>query len=339
MDKTENVPAVKATPYARKIAKQYHIDLEAIPPSGLHGEILSRDVEMAHEGRQMTREVPVTPLAERIARMRHIDLSSVKGTGIGGKISKRDVLEATGSIEPELEPGELRIPLTGMRRTIAERMTEASKVPTSTLTTKVDVTALLEARKRHNGRGGSHYTVSDLVMYAAVRALSDNKKMLCSFDHDSIIFKNDINLGIAVALDDGLIVPVLRNADLLSLEELSLQAHELERRARNRTLLPDECRGNTFTVTNIGMFGVEAFTPLINLPDAAILGICAISDGVIAQEGRAVVRKVMRICLTFDHRLMDGTQGAKFNLNIRAILENPGSWIDTPSGDGKGEKQ
>lgn len=323
---------IKSSPYARKIAKQYHIDLQAVRPSGLHGEIQSADVERAHEGRERTREVPVTPLAMRIADSLSIDLSKIHGTGPGGKISKADVLSATGSIEPELMPGELRETLTGMRKVISERMTEAAKVPTCTVTTKVDMTALLSAREKYNKSHDPHCSINDLILFAVSHALTEHKRFLCSFDRNSVIYKNEINLGIAVAVEDGLIVPVLKNADLLTLSELASSAHELVRRARNRTLQTEECRGNTFTVTNLGMFGVEAFTPLINLPDAAILGVCAVSDGCLIMNDKPVVRKVMRICLTFDHRMLDGSEAAKFNLDVRKYLENPDLWLSGGSG-------
>ncbi len=317
---------VKATPYARKIAKQYHIDLSAVQPTGPDGAVIEKDVERAHEGRQRTREVPVTPLALRIAASMHIDLDRVKGTGLGGKISKKDVIASSGRMEDGL-PGERREVLDGMRRAVAEKMTLSYAVPSVTVTTKVDVTELLELRAQHNAHHKHQYTINDLVLAAVAKALAKDKRMLCSFDTDSIIYKEEVNIGVAVSLEEGLLVPVIRNADQMSMDEISKTAHDLAKRVRQHRITPDECTGSSFTVTNMGMFGVEAFTPLINLPDAAILGVCAVSDGCIVKDGQPQVRQVMRICLTFDHRAMDGAQAAKFNLSVREYLENPGSLI------------
>ena len=327
---------VKATPYARKLAAQYHIDLHVVTATGPQGEIRARDVERTHEGRMMTREVPVTPLAMRIASDRHISLSDVRGTGIGGKISKDDVLRAAGSIEQELKIGETRETLTGMRRIIADRMTESGKIPTCTITTKVDMTDLLQIREAYNNSHEDHYSVNDLVLYAVVHALKEHAEMLCSYDNGSVIHKSAINLGIATAVEGGLMVPVIMEADSMSLAALRDAGHSLVRRSRQKTLMPDELKGNTFTVSNLGMFGVEAFTPLINMPDAAILGVCAVSDGVIVREGRVEVRRVMRICLTFDHRLLNGAQAAEFNLSVKKCLENRKFWEDQLALDQRG---
>lgn len=316
---------VKATPYARKIARQYHIDLSAVTPTGMDGAVTARDVERTRAARERTREVPVTPLALRMARSMHVDLSEVKGTGIGGKISRSDVLAAAGRRGDSLEVGERREVLTGMRRVIADRMTEAAPIPTVTLTTKVDVTRMMEMRASIINRGGRKYSVNDIVLCAVAKALRKNPGMMCAFDKDSIIYKDNVNIGMAVALDEGLIVPVIRNADMLTLDELSDKARDLARRAREKSLTPDECRGSSFTVSNLGMYGVEAFTPIINPPDAAILGVCAISDGCVVKDRLITMRKVMRICLTFDHRALDGAKAAMFNLAVREFLENPES--------------
>ena len=316
---------IRATPYARKIAKQYHIDLAAVTPTGPDGTIRERDVIRAKEGRQRMREVPVTPLAQRIADSMHIDLSQVKGTGIGGKISKADVLAASGRQEYLLKPGETRESMTGMRKAIAEEMTRAAQIPTVTVTTKVDVTELTAMRLAYNADREIRISVNDLVLAAVAKALAKNRRMLCSYAGDSIIFRNEIHLGMAVSLDDGLIVPVIRNADLLGLAELSLRAHDLARRAREKKITPGECEDGTITVTNMGMFQVEAFTPILHLPNAAILGVCSIYDGVAVKDGAAEVRKLMHICLTFDHRVMDGALAAKFNLSVKEHLEHPES--------------
>ena len=318
---------VRATPYAKKIARQYHIDLAAVTPSGPGGAVIAKDVEAAHEGRQRVREVPVTPLAERIAKELHVSLDRVKGTGLGGKISKADVLLAAGRKDIDLMPGELSQTMSSMRRAIAAQMTEAARVPTVTVTTKVDVTRMNDLRDEVNSRGDVHYSVNDMILLAVAKALLKNKRILCSYAGDSIIYKNDINIGIAVSVEEGLLVPVLRYADTLSPEKLAAKAHELIRRTRTRKITPDECKGSTFTVTNLGMYGVEAFTPMLHLPNAAILGVCSIYEGCAVRNGAVEVRKLMHICLTYDHRVLDGADAAKFNLTVREYLENPESLI------------
>jgi len=311
----------KATPYARKVARQYHIDLAAVTPSGSHGEIKERDVIAAREGRRRRSKVSATPLAMHMAESMDIDLAEVRGTGVNGRVRKEDVLAAAGRAGGLL-PGEHAEALTGMRRTIAKRMTEAANVPTVTVTTKVDVTEMLRRRKEHNDSHAHHYTVNDIVTAACAKALAKHRRMLCRFDGDRIIYKDSVNLGIAVSVDDGLVVPVIAGADKLSMDELSSTAHSLAARAREKRLSPDAFSGSSFTVSNMGMFGVEAFTPILNPPDSAILGVCAVSDACLVREGVALVRKVMRICLTFDHRVMDGAEAAKFNLTVREYLEH-----------------
>ena len=316
---------IKATPYARKIARQYHIDLAAVTPSGPDGAVLERDVLRARETHRRLKTVPVTPLARRIAEELHVDLGQVKGTGLGGKICKSDVLAASDAPVYELQPGELREPLSGMRRTIARKMAEAAAVPTVTITTKVDVTKMEDMRLSFNEKNRVHYTVNDLILKACARSLLKHRRILCSFAGDSIIYKNEIHLGIAVSSGDGLLVPVLRDADTLTLDEISSKARELIKRARDRRVVPLECEGSTFTVTNLGMYGVEAFTPLLHSPNAAILGVCSMYDGVAVRDGFVEARRLMHLCLTFDHRLLDAAEAAGFNLTVREFLENPES--------------
>ncbi len=302
----------KATPYARKIAAQYHIDLQAVSPSGPDGEIIASDVEKAHSGRKSIREVPVTPLASRIAAEKGIDLSKIRGTGIGGKISKADVLAASGTEEIPLLPGELRVPMSPMRLRIRDQMTKAAQVPTATVITRIDATALL-AKRRELKEKGSAVTLNDLILFAVSRTLAKHKRLLCSYDENNVILKQEVNLGVATSVEDGLIVPVVREADLLSLGELSDAVRALVEKARNKTITNPDCEGHTFTVTNLGMYDVEWFTPMLNLPDAAILGV-----GAAVKEGR---KFTMRLCLTYDHRLLDGAAAACFNRDLKAFLE------------------
>ena len=187
------------------------------------------------------------------------------------------------------------------------------EVPPVTLDTKADVTGLLGDRQALNARGGVKISINDYVMHACAQALAAMPQMNCSFAGDSIIVRRHINIGCAVALDEGLIVPVVRDADRLSLEGISISVRELADRARNGKLGPDDYTGGTFTVSNLGMYGITFFTPIINLPESLILGVCAVEKvfGMLP-DGKLGNRDIMGLSLTFDHRVHDGASAAVF---------------------------
>ena len=298
------------------------------------------------------KRIRISPLARKIARQMGVDYTAVTGTGPSGRIVKRDILAAAeaapkaaapapaarksaapaaapaGTAFPvknlELMEGDTVEKLTGMRKVVAQRMyTSAVEIPTVTQTVKVDVTALLAFRKKLKEEGHA-FSVNDFVLKAVAKALRRHPEILVSLDGEQIIRRAHVNLGMAVALDAGLIVPVIRDADLLSLEALSAKAKDLAERARANQLGADEYKGSTFTVSNLGMFGVESFTPIINQPDAAILGVnCTEDELVMEDDGTIAKHQVLRISLTFDHRLLDGAVAAKFEMTVRDLLEHP----------------
>ena len=299
------------------------------------------------------KRVRISPLARKIAIQKGIDYTVLKGTGPGGRIIKRDVLaaesspitavkeapkapsseaapkaQASGSMFPvknlELMDGDTTEKLSGMRKVVAQRMyTSAVEIPAVTQTVKADVTKLMALRQRLKEEG-RHFAVNDWILKAVAKALKKHPEMLVSLDGETIIHRAHINLGMAVALDSGLIVPVIRDADTLGLEALSEKAKDLANRARSNQLGADEYKGSTFTVSNLGMFGVESFSPIINQPDAAILGVCCTEDELVMEDDGTITKpQVMRISLTFDHRLVDGAVAAKFEMTIRDLLENP----------------
>ena len=295
------------------------------------------------------KKIRISPLARKIARQMGVDTAAVTGTGPNGRIIKRDILAAaesasktapaaqksvapaaasSGTAFPvknlELMEGDTVEKLTGMRKVVAQRMyASAVEIPTVTQTVKVDVTALLAFRKKLKEEGHA-FSVNDFVLKAVAKALRRHPEILVSLDGEQIIRRAHVNLGMAVALDAGLIVPVIRDADLLSLEALSAKAKDLAERARANQLGADEYKGSTFTVSNLGMFGVESFTPIINQPDAAILGVnCTEDELVMEADGTIAKHQVLRISLTFDHRLLDGAVAAKFEMTIRDLLEHP----------------
>ena len=295
------------------------------------------------------KKIRISPLARKIARQMGVDTAAVTGTGPNGRIIKRDILAAaesasktapaaqksvapaaasSGTAFPvknlELMEGDTVEKLTGMRKVVAQRMyASAVEIPTVTQTVKVDVTALLAFRKELKEAGHS-FSVNDFVLKAVAKALRKHPEILVSLDGEQIIRRAHVNLGMAVALEAGLIVPVIRDADLLSLETLSARARDLAERARSNQLGADEYKGSTFTVSNLGMFGVESFTPIINQPDAAILGVnCTEDELVMEDDGTIAKHQVLRISLTFDHRLLDGAVAAKFEMTVRDLLEHP----------------
>ena len=229
----------------------------------------------------------------------------------------------------ELMEGDTVAKLAGMRKVVAQRMLQShTEIPPVTQNTKVDVTELMKFRKMLMAETGNKYSVNDLILKATAKCLRQHPEVLVSLDGDQIIQRAHVNLGMAVALDAGLIVPVIRDADRLGLDALSAAAKDLASRAKNNKLTPDEYKGSTFSVSNLGMFGIETFTPIVNQPDAAILGVCAVQDELVMDdEGNISKHQVMRLSFTYDHRLIDGAVAAKFVMALRDLLEKPMSII------------
>jgi pyruvate dehydrogenase E2 component (dihydrolipoamide acetyltransferase) len=287
--------------------------------------------------------IKISPLAKKIAKKRGIDYTNLKGTGPGGRIIQQDILKKAeepkvaapvqSSPEPvtaqsgniELMDGDTVVKLAGMRKTIAERMYKSHlEIPVVTQDVKIDVTKLMEFRKQLNENREIKLSVNDFILKAVAKALKNNRNILVSLDRDKIIKRAHINLGMAVSLNEGLIVPVIKDADKMGIEELSSAAKDLAVRAREGKLNMDEYAGSTFTISNLGMYGVTSFTPIINQPDAAILGVNTIQGELdMDDEGNVYKKQVLIISLTFDHRLLDGSTAAVFQLDIKKLLEDP----------------
>ena len=291
--------------------------------------------------------IRISPLARKTAAKLGVDYQNLAGSGPSGRIVQKDILAvaeaakqqpapvaeapaaapapAAKSGELELMDGDEVVKLAGMRKVVAERMAKSAReIPTVTQNVKIDVTKLVAFRKQINETSGQKFSMNDFILKAVANALRANPHILVSIDGNQIIKRAHVNLGMAVALDDGLIVPVIRDADKLSLSQISATAKDLAVRARENKLAMDEYKGSTFTISNLGMFGVETFDPIINQPDAGILGVCAVQDELdMDEEGRIFKKQVMRISFTFDHRLIDGAVAAKFELAIKELLEDP----------------
>lgn len=312
---------IAATPAARRIAKEKGISLEGIMPSGSRGQVKAVDVQ------NVQAKTKATPLANAIATDMGIDISGIDGTGFAKKVTKADVLAAGASPALVLRRDEF-IPHSTMRRVIAKRMLQSHlEIPPVTQNCVADVTELMELRKKIN-TGETHITVNDFIIMAVSKALKEHPRINASYTEEGLLLKKHINIGIAVALPEGLIVPVIKDADMLTLKEISAKARELAGKARQGRLLPDECSDGTFTISNLGIMGVMSFTPIINQPEIAILGVCAAEQKLEMDENGNIIKKIkMGLSLTYDHRCIDGAQAAFFSNRIVELLENPVSMI------------
>jgi pyruvate dehydrogenase E2 component (dihydrolipoamide acetyltransferase) len=324
-----------ATPVAQRLAAAHGLDLSTIVGTGPGGEITKADVEKALAVSQppaeaQTEKVRATPAARRIARERGVDLSTVAGSGPRGRVQAADVLVAAAGPSPEVERTEVTvIPLQGMRRTIAERMTASYQTaPHITLTVRVDMGAFEEARAQLNARaeatGQPSVSVTALLVKAVAQTLRRHPWLNSTLRDQEIHLLPEININVAVALDDGLIVPVVHGADRKSVTEISAEVRDLVARAREGRLTPADVTGGTFTISNLGPFGIEQFTAIINPPQAAILAVGATRPEPVAdEEGQVIVRPVMRMTLSADHRIVDGAVAAHFLTDLREVLEKP----------------
>jgi pyruvate dehydrogenase E2 component (dihydrolipoamide acetyltransferase) len=321
---------VRATPGARQLAKELGVDISCVTPTGKHGEVLGEDV------RKAAKQPVATPLAQRIADDSKIAVSSIQGTGFGGRVTKADVLLATApaqavSAVPAGEDEQLTIesrrPLNAMNRVVAERMSQSHyEIPGVTQSLLVDMTDLLALRAKINARREQKISVNDFVLKATAIAVKEQPLARTSIYGSEYVVYCEANIGFAVSVNDGdgLLVPVLHNADRMPFAELSAKAKELAARARENKLKPGEYAGGTYTVSNMGMYDVWDFTPIINQPQSGILGIGSISDILrFAPDGSVVSRKMCKLLITYDHRIMNGVTAAKFELRVRDLLENP----------------
>jgi|DewCreStandDraft_1066081.scaffolds.fasta_scaffold00173_33 pyruvate dehydrogenase E2 component (dihydrolipoamide acetyltransferase) len=295
--------------------------------------------------------IRATPLARRLAEELGVDLRTVRGSGPGGRIVEADVRRAAAqraapaappptaptapAAPPPAAPAIARtLPLTGMRRTIARRMLESLQQSAQlTLTTEADATELVAARARlaedwqavaraqgQEARGPSY---NDLLIKLCARALTEHPMLNARLSGEQIELLAEIHIGLAVALDDGLIVPVVRNAHQKDLRQIAAETAELVQRARAGTLTLDDITGGTFTITNLGMYDVDFFTPILNPPECAILGVGRIVDRLVPSPAGPVTRKFIPLSLTFDHRIVDGAPAARFLQRIKQLIEDP----------------
>ena len=331
---------VRATPAARKLARELHIDLGVVPGTGANGRVHKADVENFKDAAQKA-----TPLAARIAADKGIDLSTITGTGVNGKIIKEDVLalvapaaEAAPVAKVEEKPakelpeGVEIIKMSPMRKAISKGMVNSYlTAPTFTLNYDIDMTNLMALRKQVlepiMNKTGLKVTFTDLIGLAVTRTLmkEEHRYLNASLINDAqeIELHKFVNLGIAVGLDEGLVVPVVHGADKMSLSDFVVASKDVIKKAQSGKLKGAEMSGSTFSITNLGMFGTKTFNPIINQPNSAILGVAATVQTPVVIDGEIKIRPIMALCLTIDHRIVDGMNGAKFMVDLKNLLENP----------------
>jgi pyruvate dehydrogenase E2 component (dihydrolipoamide acetyltransferase) len=326
----------QVTPVARRMAKEHGINLSQLRGSGPGGRIVAEDVQHAID--EAGRPAPPTgesatsqviPAARRLAKEHGIDLGHVRGSGPGGRITLEDVqrviaaaAQTATSFPPASPTAEQVIPLTGMRGAVARHMHQSLQTSAQvTLITEVDVSAMVQLREELKPQFAPTYT--DLIVKAVAHALKGHPRLNAWIEGEQIRLVQAIHIGVAVSLDEGLIVPVVRDADRRSLREIAQETRRLALLAREGTLSREEVMGSTFSVSNLGMYGIDAFTPIINPPESAILGVGRINEKLVRVPRGAEWRHVMTLSLTFDHRVVDGAPAAAFLQTIGKHLENP----------------
>ncbi len=283
--------------------------------------------------------VKISPVARKLAQEHHIDISTLTPTGPEGRIVREDVERAiaaraqapAAAAAPQAAATPGLIPLAGIRKVIFDRMgqswREAARV---TLFVDVDATEFMRLRQAKIGEWERRYglkpSVTDLIHLAVARALREEPRINCRLDGQAVRIRKEVNLGFAVDLGEGLVAAVIKDADTKSLGDLARAARDLAERARTGRLAPDDMADGTFTVTNLGGYGVEYFTPIINQPQAGILGIGKIQDKAVIKDGGIHVRSMLPLSLVFDHRLIDGAPAARFVAKVKELLEQP-AWI------------
>lgn len=278
--------------------------------------------------------VKASPLARKLAEEFNVNLSDIQGSGEDGRIVKRDIEAYAANPAPAankvftatLEARDERVSM--MRKTIAKRLSESKfTAPHFYLKISVDMRNAMEARKEIKAAFDMKFSFNDLVIKACAMALRKHPNINASWLGDIIRYHADINIGMAVAVDEGLVVPVIKDADQLGLSEISASARSFVDKARNRQLSSEEMQGNTFSISNLGMMGIDEFTAIVNPPDACILAVGAIRPELALEEGELVEKQMMKLTLSCDHRVVDGAVGAAFLATLKGHLENPVSML------------
>jgi len=292
-------------------------------------EEIVTDKSVSKIDKSSDRPIKISPLAKRIAKEKNLNISSIQGTGDGGRIIKRDVdsssnqdAESNHQIRTSLSAKE--VPVSQMRKTIADRLSESKfTAPHFYLNMEVEMDSLIENRKIINQKNNVKISFNDILVKAVAMAIRKHPDINSSWLGTHIKFHQDINIGVAVAVDNGLVVPVIRNADSKSFSDISSETTMFVSKAKENKLQPADWESNTFTISNLGMFGIDDFTAIINPNDACILAVGAIKERAIVKDGIVVPGNIMRLTLSCDHRVVDGVVGSKFLNTLKDMLESP----------------
>ncbi|MGE7170733.1 dihydrolipoamide acetyltransferase family protein [Bacillus altitudinis] len=307
---------------------------EGVPPGtvicyiGEGNEQVERKKEKEIQSKPKKERKKISPVARKMANSANLDIDTLVGTGPGGRITKEDVLRALPERKEKKQNETVQQPINMMRKTIASRMMESLQTSAQlTITMKADVTKLTNLQQQLNETAIARYetklTITDFVAKAAILSLLEHPAMNSQYDNGVVETFENVHLGIAAALDNGLAVPVIRDAERLTLIELAKGIKLYGKKAREGKLLHDEIKGSTFTITNLGAYGVEHFTPILNPPEAGILGVGTMYDTPVYREDELCKGTILPLSLTFDHRVLDGVPASAFLSTVKAHLEEP----------------
>jgi len=325
---------VKSSPYARKLADEAGVDIALVAGTGPEGRVVAKDVEAFKESGP---RIKMTPVAEKMAADLKIDASQISGTGPGGKITKEDIEQfvarqkapaekKTGEVK--MEEGDKLVKLTSMRKVIARKMLEScNQAAQAYMTNSIDATLIQEFRekilKTAEKKHGVRVTITDFVIKITAMAIERHPVINTRWTADGILFLKNINIGMAMAIKDGLVVPVIHNANKKSIIQIAKDRTALIDKGRGGKLGPAEMTGGTFTVSAMGMFGTELFTAIINQPENAILGVGAILDKPVVVNKQIVIKPMMNLSLTYDHRTIDGAEAGQFLRTLKELHDDP----------------
>jgi pyruvate dehydrogenase E2 component (dihydrolipoamide acetyltransferase) len=337
------LPAV--SPRARRVASELGVDWTMLKGSGHTGRIVEKDVRAAAANRSAA-SIPApqgaaqaSPIAQRVARDLGVDLGSVAAQIPGERVTREDV-ERYASRQPAAAPStlpgiETRTPVSSVRRVIAERMSASAHTTAPvTLTTEVDATELVHLRQQLKDLTGVDPrpvpSYNDLFIKLLAHALTEHPALNTRLEGDQIVMPSAVHIGVAVDTERGLLVPVIHDVQAKTIRQIAGDSAALAEKARTGTLAPDDLHGGTFTMTNLGMYEIDAFTPIINLPECAILGVGRVVPKQVvidAETEKVAIRQMMFLSLTFDHRLVDGAPAARFLQRLKQLVEKPYLWL------------
>lgn len=319
---------IRRTPAARKLAIDNQINLKEIVGSGQLGRIHKMDVQRFLEEHAKK----ITPLAKKIAHDHGINYTDMTGSGLHGKILKDDLVSSNGASakveNSNTNQVDKRVPFKGMRKVIADRISESAYTnPHVTLLSEIDMSNSVSLRQDLlpviEKAEGLRISFNEILIKATALALKQNPSINISLEEKEIVYHSHINIGMAVAVSDGLVVPVLRDVDKKGLATITKEAKSIGKQAREGQLSLDDMQGSTFTISNLGMYAVDGFTPIINSPNAAILGVGRIQKKPVIVNEEIAIRSMMSLSLSFDHRIIDGAPAAAFLTDLKDVLENP----------------